>query len=175
MASKTESEGQDLPVNGIPILLLDVDGVVNALMRSDWPEAQVSRALGFDITTSKHLGAALLQLLVEIRWLTTWAEEANEHISDLCGLPNDLPVSGHPVRNLSGFDPAWKIRCAARVAEEGRDIIWIDDDLSSMGIYDEDSARETLSLGSNQRIKIVQPNAWVGLTPAHIEEIKEWL
>lgn len=60
-----------------PILLLDVDGVLNAVSDGfpmTWPKWHAAKAEGFPITWSPDMVAALSHLAerVEMRWLTTW-------------------------------------------------------------------------------------------------------
>jgi hypothetical protein len=89
-----------------PLVLLDVDGVFNALGDdgehvSVWPEWQTGWALAdgtrWPITWAP---AAVERLrswhedgLVEIEWLTTWGHDANGELRDLLGLPH-LAVAG---------------------------------------------------------------------------------
>jgi hypothetical protein len=89
-----------------PILLLDVDGVLNALpeVRADlnvWNDWQFGSATAegarWPIIWSPSVVAALLDWqkrdLVELRWLTTWGHDANDELRQLLGLPA-LPVAG---------------------------------------------------------------------------------
>jgi hypothetical protein len=89
-----------------PILLLDVDGVLNALpeVRDDlgvWDDWKFGHATAdgaqWPIIWSPSVVAALLDWhgrgLVELRWLTTWGHDANVELRSLLGLP-ELPVAG---------------------------------------------------------------------------------
>ena len=89
-----------------PFLLLDVDGVLNALpeVRTDlsvWDDWQFGSATAdgarWPIIWSPSVVAALLdwhrQGSVELHWLTTWGHDANNELRLLLGLP-ELPVAG---------------------------------------------------------------------------------
>lgn len=90
----------DLP----PLLLLDVDGVLNALGRplpDDWPDWQLgsARAAGsaYPIAWSPSVVRRLLDWhdagVVELQWLTTWGHDANRSLRALLGMP-ELVVAG---------------------------------------------------------------------------------
>ena len=86
-----------------PLVLLDVDGVLNAVQargRSDaWDDWRTGRATAdgrsFPITWSPTVVEAVRswQALAEVQWLTTWGHDANTSLRHLLGLP-ELPVAG---------------------------------------------------------------------------------
>ncbi len=86
-----------------PLVLLDVDGVLNAVQawgRSDaWADWRTGRATAdgrqFPITWSPSVVAAVRswQELAEVQWLTTWGHDANTSLRHLLELP-ELPVAG---------------------------------------------------------------------------------
>lgn len=171
------------------ILLLDVDGVLNSLRDgAPWPDmtcGRVQTSLGASdvesgivfnpkIRTSKHIGKALLSLDVEIRWLTTWGNDANKKISKRAGLPSKLPVSAVPDLNSVGF-MNWKIAAAVKTMEEGRPVVWVDDDLTD-DIADQfqTAMMQRIDIGSGA-IKIHRTNCDAGLTPEDIEDIREFV
>ena len=89
-----------------PLVLLDVDGVLNALpdspndlmvwsdWESGWAQAEGSR---FHITFAPEVIRQLREWhesdAVEIQWLTTWGHDANDELRRLLGLP-ELVVAG---------------------------------------------------------------------------------
>ena len=86
-----------------PLVLLDVDGVLNAVRAwgrsdawDDWRTGQ-ARADGraFPITWSPTVVAAVRswQELADVQWLTTWGHDANASLRHLLALP-ELPVAG---------------------------------------------------------------------------------
>lgn len=90
----------------LPILLLDVDGVLNALPRTEadlavWADWERGSATAdgrrWPITWSPSVVAALRGWhepgQLETRWLTTWGHDANQELRLLLGMPA-LPVAG---------------------------------------------------------------------------------
>jgi hypothetical protein len=90
--------------------------------------------------------------LVEIQWLTTWGDDANDELRQLLGLPRfavagtytefdlegataDIEADAHAAVALSAPDPLsgywWKYDVVRRVLDEhpGRPVIWADDEL----------------------------------------------
>jgi hypothetical protein len=89
-----------------PVLLLDVDGVLNALPHTqsdlavwtDWQHGSaVAEGSRWPITWSPSVVSSLRQWheagQVELRWLTTWGHDANFELRELLGLP-ELGVAG---------------------------------------------------------------------------------
>ena len=86
-----------------PLVLLDVDGVLNAVPlrgRSrawdDWKTGHaVAEGNRFPILWSPSVIAAVLSWreVAEVQWLTTWGYDANRSLRHLVGLP-ELPVAG---------------------------------------------------------------------------------
>ncbi len=86
-----------------PLVLLDVDGVLNAVPyfgRSEaWADWQVGEAAAagsrFRITWSPSVVNAVLSWResADVQWLTTWGHDANASLRHLVGLP-ELPVAG---------------------------------------------------------------------------------
>lgn len=140
----SESEPSGLP----PVWLLDVDGVINAMSkrgdRTAWPADQWAKrdVLAMDglfpvltadpvldfLRTVHETGAA------EIRWHTSWQQWAVAALAPALGLPS-WPVAEAPefTDAESGFGTGhawWKLGAAERVVhEEGRRLVWTDDDL----------------------------------------------
>lgn len=86
-----------------PLVLLDVDGVLNAFERDEdsldgWERGYAtSDGTSWRITYCPEVVAALRELhesrQVEIQWLTTWGHDANGDLRELLGLP-ELEVAG---------------------------------------------------------------------------------
>jgi hypothetical protein len=86
-----------------PILLLDVDGVLNALdddpaSWDDWHHGSATaEGSRWPITWSPSVVARLRgwheQGRLQLRWLTTWGHDANRELRGLLGLP-ELAVAG---------------------------------------------------------------------------------
>ena len=86
-----------------PLVLLDVDGVLNAVARlpdpAVWPDWRSGSAVAgmrrWPITWSPSVVQAVLQWRerADVQWLTTWGHDANDGLRELLGLP-ELPVAG---------------------------------------------------------------------------------
>lgn len=84
-----------------PLVLVDVDGVLNALGPPDdsWPDWQRGSAVAlgrvWPIRWSPSVTAAVdaWRERADVQWLTTWEHAANGELRALVGLP-ELPVAG---------------------------------------------------------------------------------
>lgn len=126
---------------GQPLLLLDIDGVLNAFRYrpgqtplpddayDDLAEFTVPTTGGqaFRFWTSPRLIADIVALheagAAEIAWVTTWEHDANLHAGPILGLP-EFPVAAMKTR----FDDySWKPCAAVEALQLGRPVVWIDD------------------------------------------------
>lgn len=111
-------------------LYLDVDGVLNIFpkrTKTKWPDARLAVCHGFNILHSPQMGARLAALDVDIHWLTTWCDLANEWIGPLFGW-DELPVVGDEFKDVWAR-PWWKLQYMQAYEPTGP-FIWIDDDLN---------------------------------------------
>ena len=171
-----------MPSGDRPILLLDVDGVLNAArweLREGWERGTFH---GFVLSWDPTITARLRELhesgRVEIQWLTTWTTDADKLLAEPMGLPRGLKVhdrddvapTGYsgPAGGLSGW---WKLAAARAVAEAepGRRIVWIDDDLAEQAV----DVVEWLS--ANPHVLVVAPDLYEGLTHDQLDAIEAWL
>jgi len=165
-----------------PILLLDVDGVLNAALL-DLPEGWRRGTFnGFLLSWNPTVTARLRNLheagRVEIQWLTTWADKADQLLAEPMGLPRGLRVHGREgvastgfAGRLRGASGWWKLDAARALADAqpGRRIVWIDDDLA-------DQAVDVMEwLGAHPHVLVVAPDLFTGLTHEQLDEIQAWL
>jgi len=170
------------PTTDVPILLLDVDGVLNAA-RLDLPDGwQRGTFNGFVLSWDPTVTARLRELhesgRVEIQWLTTWTTNADRLLAEPMGLPRGLkthaPTGMAPtgfLGPLGGRSGWWKLVAAREVAEAEPDrrIVWIDDDLAAQ-------ATDTVEwLSAHTQILVVAPELFGGLTHQQLDEIEAWL
>jgi hypothetical protein len=165
-----------------PVLLLDVDGVLNALLPEvpdGWKRGSFN---GFPFSWDPTITARLREWhesgRVEIHWLTTWSKDADRLLAEPMGLPRGLRTHSRDRVAPSGFTGRvgarsgwWKLAFAREVAEAepGRRIVWIDDDLT-------DQARSTGEwLAANPQVMIVAPDLATGLTHEQLDAIEAWL
>jgi hypothetical protein len=166
----------------VPILLLDVDGVLNA-PRVDLPDGWERGTFnGFVLSWDPTVTARLRELhdsgRVEIQWLTTWTTDADRLLAEPMGLPRGLKTHGRDDAAPAGFGGSfggapgwWKLAAAQKVvaAEPDRRIVWIDDDLA------EQAADTGDWLAAHPHVLVVAPSLAVGLTHEQLDEIEAWL
>lgn len=180
-------------MNRPPVWLLDIDGVVNAISVDPhpavWPAGCWVRAEATCTGVEWPLLAAGPVLnfvrrvhrtgLAEIRWHTTWQHEA-AGVSRALDLP-EFPVQRAPefgvVQAVGGAEPVgpawWKLPAAERVvAEEGRALLWTDDDAE---VQLDGWTGEAHALRRTRSVLIVAPRTQVGLTPRDLLTIDAFL
>jgi hypothetical protein len=165
-----------------PILLLDVDGVLNA-PRVNLPEGWErgtfnGYVLSWDPTVTARLRGLHESGRVEIQWLTTWTTDADRLLAEPMGLPRGLVTHARADSAPTGFlGPLggraswWKLAAARAVAEAEPDrrIVWVDDDLA------EQAADTGEWLAAHPHVLVVAPDLFLGLTHAQLDEIEAWL
>jgi HAD domain in Swiss Army Knife RNA repair proteins len=170
------------PVRDVPLLLLDVDGVLNVL-RHDPPEwwqhgTFDGYRFAWDPTVTERLRKLHESGQVEIQWLTTWAEDADRLLAEPLGIPRGLRTHARPGVGPTGFNGPlkvrkgwWKLTVARELAEAepGRRIVWVDDNLT-------ERATDTAEwLSTHPHVHVVAPDLWEGLTHEQLDEIEAWL
>ena len=170
------------PSSDVPILLLDVDGVLNA-GRLDPPEGwRQGRFNGFRLSWDPTVTARLREWhdagRVELRWLTTWMTDADRLLAGPMGLPRGLKTYGRDDVASTGFLGRWagaagwwKLAAAREAAREEPDrrIVWIDDDLAEQA----DDTGDWLA--ANPHVLVVAPDLYAGLTHEQLDEVEAWL
>jgi hypothetical protein len=118
-------------------MLLDVDGVLNAVPftgrvnRNVWSDYERTLAHDFPIHYSPTVVKFFHDLPdhVEVMWLTTWLDAANEHLVPALSLPSHWPVAGH-YEHADETSVWWKLLVAQRLWEvDPLPFVWADDDL----------------------------------------------
>jgi hypothetical protein len=165
-----------------PVLLLDVDGVLNALqpdLPENWRRGTYNGfVLSWDPTVTERLRELHASGRVELQWLTTWTERADELLAEPMGLPRGLRTHSRDGVLPTGFEGPlggaagwWKLTAARSVAEAepGRRIVWIDDDLAHRAADTGDF------LAGNERVLVVAPDFLTGLTHDELDRVEAWL
>jgi hypothetical protein len=156
------------PGNTLPILFVDVDGVISlfGFPAGCAPEGQFSWVNGVPHFISP-CGPRLRRLAdrYELVWATGWEETANEYLPHLLGLPGELPCLRFDGRAEFGT-AHWKLDAISEYAGTDRAVAWVDDSLT------EDChawARERLA-----PTLLVQTQSDVGLRDEHVDELLAW-
>lgn len=149
------------------IVFLDVDGVVSALSsRLGFGDGRRTTIDGYDLTLSRRLGARLRQLDADVRWLTTWGQQANS-VGARIGL-SALPMAGSPPSGATSSGP-WKLDIVrAVIGRERRAFVWVDDDAIGRDA-------EVWLENCPVRGIFLRPKANRGLTPPDLEAIEAFI
>jgi len=113
----------------LPLLLLDVDGVLNPYAARRCPPGYTEHDLfpgeeAVRVCTAHGRWLTELAARFQLVWATAWGAEANRLLAPLLGIP-ELPVIGFPP---VPFHPRDKLPAVARYAR-GRPLAWVDDQL----------------------------------------------
>jgi hypothetical protein len=156
-------------------ILLDVDGVLNAVTPNpdpeQWPDWNVVKVNGFRICYSPTVGRFFRRMAetegVELQWLTTWGHTANEELCEVLDIPV-CDVAGAPPLQEKHW---WKLQ-VAKALWEGDHVpfVWIDDDLGG----DDDGAAEWITSLRPYSIGI-KPDWRRGLTQRLLDEIETFV
>ncbi|GLZ14551.1 hypothetical protein Acsp04_47860 [Actinomadura sp. NBRC 104425] len=162
-------------VMATPLVLLDVDGVLNPLERPsrDYRGHRCSpHGVTYRLWLSSRHGPMLRDLAratgAELAWASYWCDAANDWISPRVGLP-DLPFVPIPPFPGAGDGVtlgSWKARHVARWAE-GRPFVWFEDEPDAA-----DSVAAEPGVGEHLLVA-VDPRR--GLCEEHIDRARDWL
>lgn len=163
----------------IPVWFLDVDGVINAVTKTPddtiWHYQQSmvkSRSGYFPIAWSQDVVRFISFMqsaqLADVRWLTTWADDANLDLADQLGLPQ-LPVAGWPQHKTRW----WKADVIKQWARENPDVpfIWTDDDLR----WEENMLAWCEAEASTRPVLVLSPDTKVGLTNGDLDRVAKFV
>ncbi|WP_433061277.1 HAD domain-containing protein [Dactylosporangium sp. CS-033363] len=153
-----------------PLLFLDVDGPLVPLAHrgaEPHPAAEAAaRRYGNPLLLRADPGDGprLLGLGCDLVWATTWAEDANEVIAPLLGLPA-LPLVTFSDRDSDGPEH-WKTRDLVAWAA-GRPFVWVDDELTA-------ADRAWVARHHPARALLHRVDGRAGLTAADFAAIRDW-
>lgn len=158
--------------NSRPLVLLDVDGVINDLNRlrrghdrSDTHTTLTSN--GFRVVVPDYMPVLIQWLcsVADVHWCTTWRHRANDEIATHLGIPA-LPVvdDGTDDRHV-GWKAAAARDLAAAALAEGRRVLWIEDFYDDPPVDEMPFGVDFLDTASDENFELV-------LT---VDMIPEWL
>lgn len=155
----------------IPIWFLDIDGVINALddghlphltqttartMDTDWPIRYFPDVIEF-------INLVHRQGLAEVRWLTTWGQDARTSLAPAVGLDD---FYAYDLVDSTGW---WKADIVGESIErDARRIVWTDDDLDTEDVSFLDGQTSHAAL-------VIAPAALTGLTSIDLSRVAGWL
>ncbi len=151
--------------DSVPLLLLDVDGVLNPF--PDTPEGFTEYAFFPEDDEPVRLASfhsdwlGELAAVFEIAWASGWGHDANRLICPLFGLP-DFPVISF---TAVPFEPRAKVPAVAAFAGD-RPAAWVDDLLTQEAqVWAETRTAPTL---------LLPVDSATGLTRHHVDELLDW-
>jgi hypothetical protein len=153
----------------IPLLLVDVDGVVSlfGFDHTSPPPGFPVAVEGIPHWLSEGAGARLIRLArtYQCVWCTGWEERAEEHLPHFLGLPGgwehisfDLPRERITVH--------WKLAAIDTFAGPERALAWVDDD--------HDDRCVAWAAGRVGPTLLVTTEPAVGLTDEHVARLESW-
>lgn len=162
--------------SGVPVWLLDVDGVVNAF-RAGWygsPRVvqvySTADAYDYRIRYEPRLVEAIRRIhvdgLAEVTWCSTWCSDAAA-LEEGLGLPALPRAFTEPV--TGGAASRAKLAAARRVIDSGRRLVWTDD------VEIELHAEVSAPWAAAGRALLISPNATRGLRSQHVRRIERFL
>ncbi|MFG1874410.1 HAD domain-containing protein [Sphaerisporangium sp. NPDC049003] len=157
-----------------PLVLLDVDGVLNPARRhSPWLRRHecVLDGQTYRILLNRRHGRLLTALArdagAELAWATTWEQHANDVIAPRLGLPR-LPVITVNSDPGSRAGEHFKTRHVAEYVAR-RPFVWFDD---SLGTPDWQYLKDHPGV---DEFLLVEVDPMTGLTDRHLAQAREWL
>lgn len=156
-----------------PVWFADIDGVLAPMdRRQTGLTYRVVETDGWQgsvivaVEIIRRFRALTMSGLVEVRWLTSWEQEAADHFAPKVGLP---PLRVHTVADsLAPAGTWWKQGVVERfLAGSERRVIWTDDELADYGAG--------VPLGEQHRCLVIEPEPTVGLILADLARIEAWL
>lgn len=147
-------------------MLLDLDGVLNPFGASTCPAGYVEHEFHPGEGPSRYCpghGAWIRELAAagDLRWASTWGDDANTLLAPLLGV-DALPVVELPPLP---FRPEQKVPAIAGAAGD-RPVAWIDDNHTDAG--------RTWAAGRAEPTLLVPVDSAVGWTRADVDRVLEW-
>lgn len=154
-----------------PVVFVDIDGVLAPLaMRDGLEVAHVGGWQGtvvYDPAVIAYMRRWHEDGLAEVRWLTSWDEDANACFAPQVGLP-EFPV--HPEPSHGGLRGWWKEAVVCHyLYETPRRVVWLEDEAA------DSRAVHRVVEAEPGRALIVVPDPRVGLTAVDCDRVERFL
>jgi len=160
-----------------PCIYLDFDGVVNFFGETEFPDSETAlatfppRKLVVTLNWSPTLIKELNSLPVDIVWLTTWRDYAVEILEPIIGLKSSRVLQWE--HKFSDYNQSFKfIALKEDQAENPRPFIWLED-YATHSYYNNKFHKPAIKAFPPHLV--IMPDDEKGLTPTHIQEIKDFL
>lgn len=157
-----------------PLLLLDVDGVLSPFgeiprWRSKCLEPIATGGYAGTFLIDRDVTSRLARMhdsgIVEVEWCTSWESDARDFLGPFLGAPYpDLHV--HYSRDVADTRVWFKQQAAQTRLDEGRRVVWCDDDIPSHDIS---------AIADHPRLLAVEPDKGIGLTVDDLDRIDAWV
>lgn len=164
--------GHAIPPAVPPVLLLDVDGVLNTFLDS-WGAPLVrthcaGQPIRYAPAMFEQLRAIAALGLVEVRWSTTWCgiRPQLDALTSLLGI--DAKPAFGPDRPMSKTWGDLKVEAALEELAEGRRIVWADDEEAAAGRRLFPAIAQAEQEG---RALLLTPVSEFGLQPADLDAL----
>ncbi len=153
----------------IPLLLIDVDGVISlfGFEPGSVPPGRYVNVDGIVHLLSATAGGHLRELAgaFELAWCTGWEDKANDYLPGALGLPGPLPwLCFDDV--VKEADAHWKLAAIDAFAGPHRAVAWIDDA--------HDHSCHAWAAGRKAPTLLVATEPAVGITGTHVRTLFEW-
>lgn len=153
-----------------PIWFLDIDGVVNAagmdlpdhLLRTEATTQGTTWPIHYSPEVVEFINMIHRSGLAEVRWLTTWGQDARTSFAPAVGLDDFMAY------DMYDSEDWWKSEIvAASIADEQRPIIWTDDEITAA---DTDRLR-----GAKVSVVAIAPITGLGLETSDLRRVLQFI
>ena len=161
----------EVPMSPRPMLILDLDGVISPYGNEAKDGMAVARVGGYLMLYRPDIVAGLNALNnegdVQLRWLTSWGDDARTRVAPALGL-DDVPILAE-VENDAMDRTWWKLRTVLLNLPLGTRFAWIDDDLKPTW-----RARLRRTYGTGQCL-LLRPDSRLGLPTTELDHVRTFL
>ncbi|WP_402463724.1 hypothetical protein [Isoptericola aurantiacus] len=153
-----------------PLLILDLDGAISPYGTQTRGGLQLARVGGYRMLYRPAVVEVLndihLDGVIDLRWLTSWGNDARTHVAPTLGLA-DFPLLDTLDRDRPpAVSP--KLASIRRCVPEGRRFAWIDDDITA-------THRRELSNSYGPACLLLRPPVTTGLTVDDLDIARNFL
>ena len=158
-----------------PLLLVDIDGVLNIIRGQRRPHRKTVQILDLKITMDTRAASWLADLEphFEVWWATWWQDLARTHFAPEFGWGHEIPYIDFLKHNSNDYIGSTSMGGPKLPAVEAmvsdRPVIWVDDNGN-----DREIMRWATQRNKTIPTKIVVPYSDEGLTYAHCETVRNF-